>query len=267
MSKNLEFNDFTHMYGCTCIYLWHQKGKLEMAFKETDSSEYTALMMQDVKRFMELYELTLKNSNSKDHFEKEFHDFFVRHLFPLVKICSENEPFRKEQRDVIKHKFEKLALFHYTDFEALKLIIEGKSWKLNHISKMNDREEGETLIRILTDENRNWFMFMENFEELRSRTYSLSLTTCKDDASLWVAYGTPKKLDANAPSSNCGVCIQISMPKLLEFLKKIREDFKYAELTPILYYSGDDDNHVSYIKSQILNKGRSMGDKDEFLES
>ena len=210
---------------------------------ESVIDEYFEFLHQLVKMLMSLQELykKLKYSRISELAKKSRDSFFLDNLFLLKHFCSNDRAFNADQRRLIKKLYSELNLYHYTTYRSLKKIIEGKSLKLNHISNLNDDQEGKILANIKPK-------CKSEFDKLYNETYSFSFTTCKDDAPQWDRYSR-SKLHGNR-EIDCGVCIQIPMPKLIEFVEKIRDKVRFVDLVPILYSQGGDMNEV-YIDSLI----------------
>lgn len=216
---------------------------------ESVINEYFEFLHQLVKMLMSLQELykKLKYSCISELAKKSRDSFFLDNLFLLKHFCSNDRAFNADQRQLIKKLYSELNLYHYTTYGSLKKIIEGKSLKLNHISKLNDDQEGKILANIKPK-------CKSEFDKLYNETYSFSFTTSGDDAPQWDRYSR-SKLHGNR-EIDCGVCIQIPMPKLIEFVEKIRDKVRFVDLVPILYSLGGDMNEV-YIDSLIKYREKS----------
>jgi hypothetical protein len=118
---------------------------------ESVIDEYFEFLHQLVKMLMslqKLYKNKLKYSCIRELAKKSRDSFFLDNLFLLEHFCSNDSAFDADQRRLIKNLYSELNLYHYTTYGSLKKIIEGKSLKLNHISKLNDDQEGKILANI-----------------------------------------------------------------------------------------------------------------------
>ena len=206
--------------------------------------------------------------------EKVVNDFFYANLFMLYQ-CTYNTGINNEIREKIKHMWEDIKLYHYTDSPSLEKIISNKTLKLNNILKMNDSDEGQALVKnirqLYKKEKLKNFMevWLQKVSKIQKNIYSFSFTTLKDDASQWDRYGKTKKqpyVNAQEPTeiekNPCGICIEVPMKNLLKLVDKIKHDFDLAEITPIWYIPNynTDNTYLKFIKSIIslrLNKENS----------
>ncbi len=207
--------------------------------------------------------------------EKACFNFFSDNLFLFKQCIDDLYIFSEEQRSLIKNMYEKIELYHYTDYDSLKRIITDNSLKFNNILKMNDYLEGKLLIHAEAEANHFALEHINSeFIKILSNklplTYSFSFSTCKDDAAQWDRYGKPKEPEKKVTiaslwkiydktkefekkTTRSGVCIKVSMAKLMKLVEKIRSDFLFADLTPILYssYPYNYDTNIRYLRALV----------------
>ena len=238
-----------------------------------EKDEFFKFQLHLCKELFRLKKLSTSIDFLKDEHRKVYEDFFFSNLFMLFystlnrNICAEN-------RQNIKYMWNKLKLYHYTDFFALEKILSGKSLKLNCILNMNDSGEIQSLIENIHPifENNNILkdIFCKKTFEYAKNAYSFSFTTLKDDASQWARYGKSRNIHfmyketPTAIEKSCGICLEIPMQNLKKLVDKIKGNFELAEIIPILYVPNNnrDNTYLKFIKS-IINLRISKEHSDE----
>lgn len=231
-------------------------------------NEYYDFQTQQVQTLMTLFDRSCQegvNHYVKDLAKKSLYRFFLDNLFRLKHFCSNDRGYDQRVRNLIKELYNELPLYHYTTYGALKKIIgidalesiDGKmSLKMNHVSKMNDCEEGEELTKILHPKCERIF------NKYKSEAYSFSFTTCEDDAAQWDRYARPEysKFDNK---SDCGVCIEFSRPKLMEFITKKNESVRFLDIFTILYSTNVNPLDAVYIDALLRYRVKSESNQSD----
>ena len=128
-------------------------------------------------------------------------------------------------------------VYHFTDFNALKGIIENKKWKFNPLDRMNDKLEPEK-------ETGDW-------ENRISVSFSHG---DEDNIGMWRMYGENNVEDSYNPS----ICISLPISFLDHWTKTINESEQIQDL--LRSYFVYECNGEPIIKSDIIKINASMHD-------
>lgn len=236
--------------------------------KEDKYNEYFDSHEQLVNIFMYFYQMCEEYKNNpcvRSLVEKSLNRFFLDNLYRLKHFCSNDRSYDQLVRNSIKELYNELPLYHYTTYGALKKIIgidalesiDGKmSLKMNHVSKMNDCEEGEELTKILHPKCERIF------NKYKSEAYSFSFTTCEDDAAQWERYARPEYSNIDN-KSDCGVCIKFSRPKLMKFIENHRSFVRFLDIFTILYSTNVNPLDAKYIDALIRYRAKSESESNQ----
>gem|GEM_PF-4919373 len=124
----------------------------------------------------------------------------------------------QEDHKLIRHLYDDLYFYHYTNTTALKKILEGHNLKFSNLDKCsNDKTEGNYLDNYLRS------LFNDDLDDyknikLQQVVYSFSLSCQADDVAQWARY-----------ANYDGVCLVFSCNLLFdyisEYLKKAKDSF------------------------------------------